>query len=117
MAEKRFAFPRNERLRKRRGFLEVYEKGEKVRTKYFFLYFLETELSKSRLGITVSRKTGSTVTRNRIKRRLREIFRKNKRLLHPPCDLVVNAMRSTGKASYSALEGEFIRAVERRLRP
>jgi ribonuclease P protein component len=102
-----------ERLRKRAEFLEVYRRGEKVRGRYFFLYFLRNNLPHSRLGITVTRKLGKTVIRNRIKRRLREVFRKNKSSVRPPCDLVVNVTHTAVGASYWALETDFLETVSR----
>lgn len=104
-------FSRNERLRKRKEFLEVYNRGSKTGARHFYLYFLEQGTEVSRLGITVSRKTGKTVIRNRIKRRLREIFRRNKSFICPPCDLVVNARRSAGQASFQELEEDFLKLV------
>lgn len=106
-------FTKSERLRKRREFLEVYQQGERVGGKYFFLFFLKNDLPNNRLGITVSRKVGKTVTRNRIKRRLRDIFRQNKELVRPSCDIVVNVKRSAGSAAYSMLEEDFKRTAQR----
>jgi ribonuclease P protein component len=105
-----FRFRKEERLRKRREFLQVYDKGEKLAGRVFFSYFLRNGLSFNRLGLTVSRKIGNTVVRNRIKRRVREIFRLHRHQLVPPCDIVINARRSTGLASYQLLEEEFLKA-------
>jgi ribonuclease P protein component len=85
----------------------VYERGAKVKTRLFYIYLLENGLSYSRMGITVSRKVGRTNTRNQLKRRLREVFRKNKELVIPPSDLVINTSQLTAQASYELLEGEF----------
>jgi len=68
------------RLRKRAEFLSV-QKGEKRRGRYFLLEVKKQEVLKSeqispaRIGYTVSKKNGNAVTRNRIKRRLREAVR------------------------------------------
>lgn len=107
MAESTNLFPREERLRKRKEFLRVYEKGAKFKTRLFFLYLLENGLSHSRIGITVSRKVGKTNIRNQVKRRLKEIFRKNKNIVKTPCDLVVNTSVVTARARYAQLEEEF----------
>jgi ribonuclease P protein component len=107
VAEFTSTFPRKERLRKRREFLRVYDRGAKFKTKLFFIYLLENGLPCSRVGITVSRKVGKTNVRNRLKRRLREVFRKNKSVVDPPSDLVINTSRMTAEASYILLEGEF----------
>lgn len=111
MARDDVRFRKEERLRKRREFLEVYEKGDKLAGRVFFSYFLRNGLPINRLGLTVSRKIGKTVVRNRIKRRLKEIFRLHKHQLVPPCDIVINARRSASLASYQLLEEEFLKAT------
>jgi ribonuclease P protein component len=114
VAETTNVFPREERLRKRREFLRVYESGVKVKSKLFFVYVLENDLPYSRLGVTVSRKVGNTVIRNQVKRRFREVFRQNKQLVSPPSDLVINTSVVTAKASFARLEEEFRRAFLKR---
>ena len=68
-------FCRENRLRKRREFLALYQTAHQVHTPYFVLYIKESRGPESRLGVTASRKIGRPVVRNKIKRRLREIFR------------------------------------------
>lgn len=113
MNECRFGFSKGERLHKRKEFLEVYERGDKIQTPHLVLYISENNLPRPRLGVTVSRKIGKPVVRNRVKRRLREIFRTHKEHLSPPCDLVVNAKRSAAAASFQELRSDFINALER----
>ncbi|MGN6583509.1 MAG: ribonuclease P protein component [Rhizobiaceae bacterium] len=64
-----------ERLRKRTEFLAV-RRGEKRRGRYFLLEVLDRgDGGIARMGITVTKKTGDAVTRNRIRRRLKEALR------------------------------------------
>ena len=58
----------------------------------------------SRLGITVSRKVGNAVVRNRFKRRIRAWFRANREELAAPVDLVVIARLPAGKLSFAELD-------------
>ena len=113
MGEKGCGFSKEERLRKRREFLGVYERGDKIRSAYFVLYMLENGLRHHRLGITVSRKIGTSVARNRIKRRLREIFRANKQAISPHCDLVVNATRPAARAHNRQIQEDILKAILR----
>ena len=83
MDDQGHGFSKAERLRKRKEFLGVYERGDKIQSTYFVLYMLENGRPHHRLGITASRKIGRAVVRNRIKRRLREIFRTNKQAVFP----------------------------------
>ncbi len=113
MDEKGYGFSKAERLRKRGEFLGVYERGDKIRATYFVLYMLENGRSHHRLGITASRKIGKAVVRNRIKRRLREIFRTNKRAIFPHCDLVVNAKRAAAQAGNQQIQEDILKGVQR----
>ena len=113
MDEKRSGFSKKERLRKRREFLDLYEHGEKIQSAYFVLYMLENGRSCHRLGITVSRKIGTAVVRNRIKRSLREIFRANKQAIFPYCDLVVNAKRAAARAHNQEIQEDILKAILR----
>lgn len=113
MGDHRFGFSRKERLRRRREFLTVYAQGKKIRGRYLYLYVLENHLGVSRLGITVSRKIGRPVARNRLKRQLREIFRTHKDQITPFCDLVVNVKREAPGVPYEELKRDFLTTFER----
>ena len=112
MDEASLSFPKESRLRKRKEFLRVYEQGRKIRGRYFFIYLLENGLGRNRLGLTVSKRTGVPVERNRVKRRLREIFRCRKERIQPFSDIVVNVRRGAVEAEYEELEKDFDRVVE-----
>lgn len=112
MVEYSRSFPSGERLQKRRDFLEIYRSGDKIRSSSFYLYLRPNQLTSSRLGLTASRKIGKPIIRNRLKRRLREIFRAHKGMLQPPVDVVVNVRRTAAEASYAQLEKEFVENVE-----
>lgn len=58
-----------------REFKRVYGKGKSEVTPYFVLYYLKNNQNKKRLGITVNKKIGKAVIRNRAKRVLREAYR------------------------------------------
>ena len=113
MDEANHGFSREQRLRKRREFLVAYERGAKIQAAHFVLYILENDLPHHRLGVTVSRKIGPAVVRNRIKRQLREVFRRNKRAISPPCDVVVNARRSAAAASSQEIREDLLGALNR----
>jgi len=113
-------FPRASRLRARRRFLEVYERGQRVHSAYFVLFGVRGETATSRLGITATKKFGPAVARNRIKRVVREIFRNNRTMAAVPVDVVVNVKMSARDESYARLEADFVSRLgelTRRLRP
>lgn len=74
------SFDKSVRLRKRAEFLSVSSRGRKIYTPDFIIVKAYSELSWSRIGVTVSRKVGNSVNRNRIKRLIREFFRNNREL-------------------------------------
>jgi ribonuclease P protein component len=82
------------------------------------LFGVPNELVGTRIGITVTKKVGGAVLRNRIKRRFREIFRHHRQELLPPMDVVVNAHYGIEAVAYAELEREFVEqahALARRL--
>lgn len=92
-SEKGFSFTKKERLLKRPEFLAVTEVGKKFHTKSFIVFVNPNTLDISRMGITVSRKVGNSVKRNRIKRLIREFFRLNKAGIETGIDIVVIAKK------------------------
>lgn len=70
-------------------------------------------LDRSRLGITVTRKVGTAVRRNRIKRVIREIYRRNRPVLPTGLDIVINAHPGIHEVAYRELEREFVKNARR----
>jgi len=90
----------------------VYDMGQRVTSRSFLLFGLPNAVGHARLGITVTRKLGGAVRRNRTKRLLREVFRRNRHRLTPALDVVVNARRGIEERSYAELEAEFVSRFE-----
>ncbi|MCX7831217.1 MAG: ribonuclease P protein component [Acidobacteria bacterium] len=87
------SFKKENRLRKRREFLKVYEEKKSYFFRKAVVYVSRNDKPECRLGITIPKKVGSAVVGNRIKRILREAFRKTKTLFAEKCDIVVNAKK------------------------
>lgn len=72
---KQFRFRKSSRLRKRQEFVLLSQQGHHFKGKVLYISWKETQLPTIRLGITVTKKYGNAVQRNRFKRLSREAFR------------------------------------------
>ena len=102
-------FPPTMRLKRRNDFGCVYREGVTWRGRDFSLYVLLRDEG-TRLGITISRKWGTAVERNRMKRCLREAFRQQARFL-PNADIIVKPTSARRGHSVGALGQMLIDAV------
>lgn len=82
--------PRQARVRHRREFLRIQRRGVRVHTPAFTVIALAGHEGRARLGCAVSKRVGNAVLRTRVRRLLKEIFRRLARSL-PPVDVVVVA--------------------------
>ncbi len=88
-----FGHPKTRRLRTRREFVAAQNAGARVHTPHYLLVVAlgPDAAAPARLGVTITRKIGDAVRRNRVKRVLRELFRLDRSLLPDGVDLVVIA--------------------------
>jgi ribonuclease P protein component len=93
-------FRRADRILSRTDFLRVQREGKRVHTPHFVIMVLAGR--SQRLGITVTRRAAGAVGRNRVRRVVREVFRRN-RVLFPPCELVLVARTGAQQLSYAAV--------------
>ncbi len=109
---KPFGWAKIERLRKHPQFCRVQNKGKRIGGKFILMIFTPSSFLCPRSGITVSKKVGNSVVRNKLKRRFRDILRQNKTSL-PPCDIVWIARPNAHEASYEELKSDFLALMER----
>lgn len=94
-------------MKKNHEFRRVYGKGISAATGTLVLYCRKNRLDVNRLGLTVGTKVGCAVVRNRVRRRLREIYRLQRETLQTGYDLVIVARGRAAGASYQALLRDF----------
>src|SRR5262245_15929895 len=108
---------RRHRLSRSQDFDAVYRKGRSTSTRYLVLYWFprEDEDDDARLGLAVPKSTGNAVQRNRIKRRLRELWRARLADVPAGCDYVlvvrpglVEAADAQGAACLGGRLGELL---------
>lgn len=116
-------FPARLRLKQRREFLRVQRGGRKHHVRHFLVFVsarprdpasVDGELPPTRLGITVTRKVGNAVARNRIKRLVREVFRQHRLQLPPGLDVVWVAKQQAAGASFAEVLADFEALARRR---
>ena len=92
-------------------FERVYRQGTAYRGRLFAVHAFPNELGNPRLGLSVSRKVGSAVTRNAVRRRLKEVFRASTAGIPGNLDLVVSARPAAADATFDELRAEFGKAL------
>ena len=101
-----YSFPKELRLRKRKDFLHVYNVGKRFITDNFIIFIAKNNVNLPRIGITVTRKYGKAVKRNRLKRIIREFFRLNKPLFKNGYDFLLTAKKECKIKTFAELTFE-----------
>lgn len=96
---RRYSFTKEHRILDSIEFKNIYKQGKTVHSRYFLANVVRSRHATTRLGITVSKKVGGAVTRNRIKRVTREYFRKNRHGFLENLDVSIVAKKAAGKLS------------------
>jgi len=94
-------------------FERVYRQGTAYRGKLFSVHAFPNEHGIPRLGLSVSRKVGNAVTRNAVRRRLREVFHSCISKIPGSLDLVVSARPPAAQATFEELREEFSRSLDK----
>jgi ribonuclease P protein component len=108
--------PKQERIASRRDFLKIYDQGRKEFSRYAVVFGLPNDAGHPRIGITTTRKLGKAHVRNRLRRWVREIYRKGRGPLGlegRAVDLVVNVKFSATTATFDDFSRDLSRALQR----
>ena len=100
-------------LKENYEFRRLYQKGKSAVGGGMVIYCRKNRLGHNRLGVTVSVKLGHAVVRNRVRRRLREVYRLNAPALKKGYDIIVVARVKCVDAKYSAIDSAFMKACEK----
>jgi ribonuclease P protein component len=106
------SFPKEERVRKSDEFTRILEEGRRVRGRILTAYWrvdAEESTEPNRVGVAAGKRLGNAVVRNRLKRLVREAYRRNKREL--PCrgvSIVFLASRGTIGKSFEEVRDDLV---------
>ena len=92
------------RLRSNDDFIKVYKKGKKYWNRNLILYVRKNGLKYSRVGFSITKKVGNSVVRNKIRRRMKEIYRLNFDNIKVGYDIIFIPKKNTVDINYKDLE-------------
>jgi len=100
---KDYSFPQKSRIRKKKEYGLLYRRAKRIDFSYGRLWFLSTDVPFLRLGLSVSKKIGGAVVRNRMKRLLRYWFRTQAKMLGQKADLMIQLEPSSTQVDTNGL--------------
>ena len=100
-------------LKKNSDFRRLYSKGKSAVNPYLVVYYRRNGQTTNRVGFTVSAKLGNAVTRNRVRRQLREIYRLNSARLKNGIDMIIVARSRCVNGDYKKMDSAFVTACDK----
>ena len=91
-------------IKKNNDFRLIYKRGKSRVTPVLAMYARKNKTASNRIGITVSTKVGKAVVRNRVRRRIREAYRRNEMCFTSGRDIVVVARVRAASSTYHDIE-------------
>ncbi len=99
------------RISRGKEYKYIYNNGRRILGQYIIVFTQANNLPHNRFGIVTSKKIGNAVIRNRAKRQIREVIRKNLNNLRPGYDVVVVARFNVKEAVFELIENDFLRLM------
>jgi ribonuclease P protein component len=106
------AYGPQERIRNKQDFLFLFKEGKRHKDKYFNLIYSPNSLSFSRMAVIVSKEVGNAVFRNKMKRWMRDLFRRNKEYLKHNLDILIIIKKDIQETSWTNLRENYLQAVK-----
>lgn len=106
------SFGRDRRVLRRADYLDTYSSGRRYVGRWLVFFVRPARGPCARLGVTITKKTGTAVVRNRLRRKLRELFRRCS-ALRGAVDVVVNVRAGAEETAFAELSRDFEKLVAR----
>lgn len=100
------------RVLKTSEFQTIINSGTKIQNKQFTVFYLPSDLEYSRFGISVSKKRGNAVTRNKIKRQVRMMIQTNTKQMVLKRNVIIIVKNDYLDHSYSENESSLIKLLQ-----
>jgi ribonuclease P protein component len=100
--------PRARRLARASDIRRCLTEGRRRRLEHLDMIWIDNQTGQPRMGLIVPKFQTSAVARNRLRRRLREIWRRDIQIQQPPGDLLIKARREAYNASFEELRSELL---------
>lgn len=101
------------RIKKNQDFQKIYKNGESFANRQFIVYKYPNEtIPHFRLGLSVSKKIGNAVTRNQVKRYIRQVFTELKADLDPLYDYIIIARKPASEMNYFEVKKSLIHVLK-----
>ena len=98
-------------IKSSREYTEIINLNKNKRNKYFSIYYRKNNKD-NRYGITVPKKTGTAVIRNKTKRRIKNIIDNNKKVVHNGYDYVIIIRKGILELTYQEMEKELLNLMK-----
>jgi ribonuclease P protein component len=106
-------FPKKLRLVLNSDFQNLVKRGRRIKGDRLYLIVGKTRGDERKLAVSVSKKIGGAVVRNRLKRRIREIFRQNMEMFPRGASVLVGFREGAAGLDYGRLKEEVVRLLRR----
>ena len=110
MKKGKYSLSRAERISRQQDYSKIFKAGQRIRFPEFRIIFMPNGLPFSRMGVSIGKKFGNAVKRNRAKRICRELFRLNKYNIPHGIDLVFIPDRRLLQSRWTTLQSRMSRA-------
>ncbi|MCT4584723.1 MAG: ribonuclease P protein component [Peptostreptococcaceae bacterium] len=107
-------FKNGRTLKKDKDIRNVYKNKDSIANRYLVMYILKNGTNDNRIGISVSKKVGNAVVRNRLRRYIRESYRLNCEQIHSGYDIVFLARVLAKDKSYQEIESAMLHLLRKK---
>ena len=99
-------------VKKEQDFNNIILNGRKFGNKHYYFFYVENNLQRPRFGVTVGKKLGNAVIRNKYKRKVRALIDKNKNMFQKGFDYIIMVRKACIGLDYKELESKFKEACQ-----